>query len=53
MFVTTEVLWGVFIGIVVVMLILDLGVFHRDSHVIKTREAYIWTGVIYPVCEGA
>ena len=37
--------WVVFGAIVVVMLALDLGVFHRKAHVIGTREAAIWSGV--------
>lgn len=43
--VTTEVMWCVFAGVVLVMLVLDLGVFHRDSHVVRVREAFVWTGV--------
>jgi tellurite resistance protein TerC len=37
--------WVVFGAIVVVMLALDLGVFHRKAHVIGTREAAIWSAV--------
>jgi len=37
--------WIVFGVVVVVMLALDLGVFHRKAHVIRTREAAIWSAV--------
>ncbi len=37
--------WAVFGTIVVVMLALDLGVFHRKAHAIGTREAAIWSAV--------
>ena len=35
--------WLVFGGVVVVMLALDLGVFHRKAHVVRTREAALWS----------
>ncbi len=38
-------LWVVFNLFVLGMLALDLGVFHRTSHVISVKEASIWTGV--------
>ncbi|MES1172278.1 MAG: TerC/Alx family metal homeostasis membrane protein, partial [Bacteroidota bacterium] len=38
-------LWGTFAAIILVMLALDLGVFHRKAHVIRLREAAIWSGV--------
>jgi len=37
--------WGIFIAVVIVFLALDLGVFNREAHVIKTKEASIWTSV--------
>jgi tellurite resistance protein TerC len=37
--------WIAFNAFVLFMLALDLGVFHRKAHDIKTREAAIWTGV--------
>ncbi|HUG10764.1 MAG TPA: TerC family protein [Opitutaceae bacterium] len=37
--------WAAFIGFVIAMLALDLGVFNRKSHVIKTREALGWVAV--------
>jgi tellurite resistance protein TerC len=36
--------WGGFIGFVLGILALDLGVFHRKDHVPSTREALIFTG---------
>lgn len=38
-------LWLGFIGFVIVMLALDLGVFHRKAHVISMKEALIWSAV--------
>jgi tellurite resistance protein TerC len=38
-------LWVGFHIFVIVMLVLDLGVFHRKAHVIRIREAVIWSGV--------
>ena len=35
--------WGAFIALVTVFLALDLGVFHKNDHVIKSKEAGIWT----------
>jgi tellurite resistance protein TerC len=37
--------WISFIVLVVIFLALDLGVFHKNEHVIKTKEAGIWTSV--------
>jgi tellurite resistance protein TerC len=37
--------WGIFGVIVVVMLALDLGVFHRKAHVVPFREAVTWSVV--------
>lgn len=37
--------WIAFIAFVVLALILDLGVFNKSPHVIKTKEAAIWTGL--------
>lgn len=39
------ILWTVFGAIVVVMMALDLGVFHKDSHEVSVKEALVWTGV--------
>ncbi len=46
-------MWAVFIGLVLSLLILDLGVFHRKTHVIEIRESllmsafYIGIAVIF------
>jgi len=37
--------WVGFNAFVLLMLVLDLGVFHRKSREIKIREALIWTGI--------
>ncbi|MEO7083747.1 MAG: TerC family protein [Gemmatimonadaceae bacterium] len=37
--------WVGFIGFVLAMLSLDLGVFHRTPHVVRPKEATIWTAV--------
>ena len=37
--------WAAFNGFVLAMLALDLGVFNRKAHVIKAKEALIWTAV--------
>lgn len=34
-----------FTGLVIILLSLDLGVFHRKSHAVGFREATLWTGV--------
>ncbi len=38
-------LWVGFNVFVLAMLALDLGVFHHKAHVVKVREALIWTGI--------
>lgn len=37
--------WVVFVGLVLIFLALDLGVFHRKAHVVGMREAFAWTTV--------
>ncbi|HKW46172.1 MAG TPA: TerC family protein, partial [Gemmatimonadaceae bacterium] len=37
--------WVVFIVFVLAMLALDLGVFHREEHVVRPKEAAIWVAV--------
>jgi tellurite resistance protein TerC len=37
--------WAAFGVLVLGVLVLDLGVFHRKEHVVRTREALAWTGV--------
>lgn len=39
------ILWASFNVFVLAMLALDLGVFHRKSHTVTTREALTWTSV--------
>ncbi|HYC77359.1 MAG TPA: TerC family protein [Planctomycetota bacterium] len=41
----TPWLWSAFLAFVLVMLALDLGVFHRKSHVVGFREALVWSAV--------
>ena len=38
-------LWAGFIGFVLLMLALDLGVFHKKAHAVSFKEAAIWSGV--------
>lgn len=38
-------IWIAFIGLILLFLALDLGVFNKHEHVIKTKEAAIWTTV--------
>jgi len=37
--------WIAFATIVLVMLALDLGVFHRKAHVVRLREALVWSAL--------
>ena len=37
--------WICFLGFVLLMLALDLGVFHRKSHEVKIKEALVWSAV--------
>jgi tellurite resistance protein TerC len=37
--------WVAFNAFILCLLALDLGVFHRRAHVVRVREAAIWTGV--------
>ena len=41
----STLLWVGFNVFVLIMLALDLGVFHRKSHEISVKEALTWTGV--------
>ncbi len=41
--------WVGFILVVLIFLALDLGVFHRQAHVIKFKEALVWTVVWFTV----
>lgn len=38
-------LWVLFAVVILGLLALDLGIFHRKSHTVKMREALIWSGV--------
>jgi len=38
-------IWVIFNGFVLVMLALDLGVFHRQTHAVSIKEATIWSVV--------
>jgi tellurite resistance protein TerC len=35
--------WVVFLSLILILLALDLGVFHRRAHVVSVREALTWT----------
>ena len=37
--------WIIFIAVVLLFLALDLGVFNKEPHVIRTKEATIWTSI--------
>ena len=37
--------WILFIALIIVFLALDLGVFNKHEHVIKSKEAAIWTAI--------
>lgn len=39
------IVWIIFIAFIILCLALDLGVFNRKPHVIKTKEAAIWTTI--------
>src|SRR5688572_21077526 len=41
----TPALWLGFAVLVVAVLAIDLGIFNRKAHVVKPREALVWTGV--------
>jgi tellurite resistance protein TerC len=38
-------IWIIFTAVIIVFLALDLGVFNRNAHVIKTKEAALWTSL--------
>lgn len=38
-------MWVGFLVLVVIMLVIDLGVFHRQAHEVKIKEALIWSAV--------
>lgn len=39
--------WASFVGVVLVFLALDLGVFHRRAHVVSFKEAFLWTSIFF------
>ncbi len=39
------IVWAAFVGFVLLLLALDLGVFHRHAHVVSVREALGWSAV--------
>jgi tellurite resistance protein TerC len=39
----TSVFWVIFLAVVIFMMILDLGVFSRESHKVGFREAVLWS----------
>jgi tellurite resistance protein TerC len=41
----TLTLWIAFLAFILLMLAIDLGVFHRKAHVVSLREAAIWSSV--------
>lgn len=44
----TPLLWAGFTLLILLLLALDLGVFHRRVHVIRTREALLWS--VFWIC---
>jgi tellurite resistance protein TerC len=45
----TSLHWAGFIGVILIFLALDLGVFHRKAHVISFKEALLWTFIWFSV----
>ncbi len=41
----TPGLWGGFTLFILLMVLLDLGVFHREPHVVSARESLLWLGI--------
>lgn len=39
------IIWACFLVLIFIFLALDLGVFNKEDHIIKTKEAGIWTAV--------
>ena len=37
--------WLGFLTFILILLAIDLGVFHREAHVVRVKEAFAWTGV--------
>ncbi len=45
-------IWATFIAIIIVFLALDLGVFHKHEHEIRSKEAATWTAIWVSVALG-
>jgi tellurite resistance protein TerC len=41
----TPALWAGFVAFVLAMLAIDLGIFHRNAHEVRLREAAVWSAV--------
>lgn len=41
--------WFGFLFLIFIMLALDLGVFHRQAHVIKVKEALLWSAIWFSI----
>jgi tellurite resistance protein TerC len=41
----TPALWAGFVGFVLAMLAVDLGIFHRKAHEVSLREAGVWSAI--------
>lgn len=39
------IFFGVFMVFIIIMLAMDLGVFHKDDHEVKMKEAGLWTAI--------
>lgn len=39
------IVWIIFIAVILLFLALDLGIFNKTPHIIKTKEATIWTAI--------
>jgi len=44
--------WASFIALIVVFLALDLGIFNKEDHVIRTKEASLWTALWVSIALG-
>jgi tellurite resistance protein TerC len=44
--------WASFIALIMIFLALDLGVFNREDHVIRTKEASLWTALWVSIALG-
>ncbi|WP_299162524.1 TerC family protein [uncultured Eudoraea sp.] len=42
-------IWGAFIFLVCIFLALDLGIFNKKDHIIRSKEAAIWTAIWFAV----